>query len=79
MLTQRQKQILILSGQGLTEKDIASQTGISSSTVHFHVENAKRRLGASNKLHALVLAMSQGEIFLEDFFGLRAIANKLTI
>lgn len=79
MLTQRQKQILILSGQGLTEREIAERLHISYDTVRVHVENAKRKLGASNKLHAIVLAMSQSQIFLEDFFGVRVVANQLTI
>lgn len=62
ILTARERECLQLSSQGLTEKRIALSIDISPNTVRVHIENAKRRLGAANKSHAIVLAVIHREI-----------------
>lgn len=62
ILTARERECLQLSSLGLTEKRIALSIDISPNTVRVHIENAKRRLGAANKSHAIVLAVVHREI-----------------
>ena len=68
-MTERERECLRLTGQGLQEKDIAFVLGISPNTVRVHVENIKRKLGASTKAHAVILALKYGELQLKDFHG----------
>jgi DNA-binding CsgD family transcriptional regulator len=67
LLTRRERDCLILSGRGHSEKEVAQQLDISPNTVRVHIENIKRKLGAANKSHALILALLTGETELSDF------------
>lgn len=67
ILTRRERDCLILTGHGRSEKEVALALDISPNTVRVHIENAKRKLGASNKSHALILALLAGETELSDF------------
>lgn len=69
ILTPRERDCLVLSGRGQSEKEVAQQLSISPNTVRVHIENIKRKLGASNKSHALILALIAGETELRDFDG----------
>ena len=53
-LTQRQHEVLRLLSQGLPDKDIADQLGISIHTAHEHVRNVFEKLGARNRTEAAV-------------------------
>jgi DNA-binding NarL/FixJ family response regulator len=55
-------EIMSLSAMGLTEKKIARRLKRSENTVRVHVENVKRRLGAANKTHAVVILIARGLI-----------------
>ncbi len=61
LLTDRQREILALLGEGLLKKEIADQLGISYATVDEHVAHIYERLGvrnapaAVNKAHLLGL------------------------
>ncbi len=48
-LTPRQHQIVALIAEGATDAGIATQLGISTSTAHKHVQNARRRLQAKTR------------------------------
>jgi DNA-binding NarL/FixJ family response regulator len=48
-LTPRQRQIVALLAQGATDAEIATTLGISASTAHKHVQNARRRLRARTR------------------------------
>ena len=48
-LTPRQRQIVALLAQGATDAEIATTLGISRSTAHKHVQNARRRLRARTR------------------------------
>jgi DNA-binding CsgD family transcriptional regulator len=67
ILTSRERDCLVLSGRGHTEKEVAQQLEISPNTVRVHIENIKRKLGASNKSHAIVLALVLGETQLHEY------------
>jgi DNA-binding CsgD family transcriptional regulator len=54
-VTARELEILDLVGAGLTSRLIATQLGISVSTVDTHVDAAMRRLGARTRVHAASL------------------------
>lgn len=61
-LTEREAEVLQISSMGAFEKDVAGQLGISTHTVRVHIENAKRKLKARSKAHAVVIATGLGEI-----------------
>ena len=61
-LTDREAEVLQISSHGAPEKDIAQELGISVHTIRIHVENAKRKLEARNKAHAITIAALEGEI-----------------
>jgi LuxR family transcriptional regulator len=59
-LSQREQICLRLASHGLTDKLIALELGIRPSTARFHVENATRKLGATNRREASVLGARLG-------------------
>ena len=67
ILTRRERDCLVLSGRGRSEKEVAQALDISPNTVRVHIENIKRKLGAANKSHALILSLLTGETELSDF------------
>ncbi len=56
-LTPRQEEVLESLSRGLTNKDIASQLGISDRSVDEHVEALLQKIGASNRTEAVVIAL----------------------
>ncbi len=56
LLTARESQVLTLVGQGLTAWAIGRRCGISSRTVHKHLEHAYRKLGCHDRVSAVLLA-----------------------
>ncbi|MBX5446141.1 response regulator transcription factor [Sphaerobacter sp.] len=63
-LTPREREILQLIAQGLPNKSIALQLGISEHTVKFHVGSILDKLGASSRAEALARAARAGLIVL---------------
>lgn len=61
-LTPREKQALSLLARGLSQKQAAAEMEINQSMLERHLQIAKARLGASNTLHAVVLALRVGVI-----------------
>lgn len=59
-LTEREVQILSLVAQGLTDKSIAHQMGISKHTVAFHLRNIRRKLDAASRVEAVTRARQAG-------------------
>jgi DNA-binding CsgD family transcriptional regulator len=58
-LSPRQREILDLVAAGRTSKEIASDLGISESTVNWHLSNAFGRLGASSRAEAVALSIRE--------------------
>lgn len=56
-LSDRDVDVLALSAEGLTNREIAQRLEITTHTVSGHVANAIERMGARNRLHAVVLAI----------------------
>lgn len=59
-LTEREKQVLALASQGLTNKGIAQFLNISSRTVEFHLKNIFRKLNVSSRITMILLAKQIG-------------------
>jgi DNA-binding CsgD family transcriptional regulator len=55
-LTRRQQQVIPYNAQGLTNKEIASQLGISEHTIKNHIHEIKRQLGAGDRLQIVDLS-----------------------
>jgi two-component system, NarL family, response regulator LiaR len=58
-LTDREKEILALIVEGLSNKQIAERLYLSNSTVQFHVSNILSKLGVSKRTEAAYLALKQ--------------------
>jgi len=61
-LTDRERDALAWAARGKTASETADIMLISEETVSTHLRNAMRKLGASNKTHAVVLSLSLGLI-----------------
>ena len=59
-LTLREEEVLRLVAQGLRNKEIALQLGISERTATFHVGNVLAKLGADGRVEAIHLARRRG-------------------
>ena len=59
-LTERQRLILRLVAEGLSNRQIAGQIHLSELTVKSYVEELLRQLGARNRVHAAILAVRNG-------------------
>jgi LuxR family transcriptional regulator, maltose regulon positive regulatory protein len=60
-LTVQEKRVLNLIAQGYRQKQVAERLYISMDTVKKHLQNAYRKLGANNKIEALVRARMLGD------------------
>lgn len=60
ILTQRQREVLLLLCEGLPNKLISRRLNISDATVKTHVASVLRSLNASTRLEAVILAFRLG-------------------
>jgi len=65
-LTEREKQVLILATQGLSNQEIANKLYLSLRTVQTHLGNIFNKLQVSSRTEAVVHALKQGLITLDD-------------
>ena len=63
-LTERQRAVLQLTAEGSNAEQVASQLGITSYTVNFHLSNLMNMAHARNKTHLVALALMNGWITL---------------
>ena len=77
VLTQREREVLVLVARGLTNKEIANELCTSTSAVKIFLHQACEKLGARNRAQAVILAMRRGAIQTEDAFSLEEIADLL--
>jgi pimeloyl-ACP methyl ester carboxylesterase/DNA-binding CsgD family transcriptional regulator len=59
-LSEREREVLALVASGLTDPEIAEQLVLSSHTVHRHVANVRRKLGATSRSAAVAEAVRLG-------------------
>jgi DNA-binding NarL/FixJ family response regulator len=62
LISKREAEVLGLIAEGLTAEEVATRLFLSPETVHTHVRNAVRKLGARGRLHAVVLALRRGDL-----------------
>jgi DNA-binding NarL/FixJ family response regulator len=62
ILSEREREVLDLLAKGLTGEDAAEQLFLSPLTVRTHVRNAMRKLQAHTRVHAITIALQEGEI-----------------
>ena len=60
ILSPREVQCLSGVAEGLKNEEIAKSLKISGPTVALHLQNAKRKLGAITREHAVALALRKG-------------------
>lgn len=61
-LSDRELQCLSWAAYGCSDKEIAQEIGCAHDTVRFHMKNLVRKLGATNRTHAVAVAMQRGLI-----------------
>ena len=61
-LTPRERDCLALVAEGLRTAELAHRLRVSEATVEFHLANARRRLGARTRDHAVALALRAGAL-----------------
>lgn len=61
-LTDREMECLTWAARGKTEEEIGMIIHRSHSTARFHLRSAIRKLGASNRSHAIAIVCSRGLI-----------------
>lgn len=59
-LSERERDALMLVAEGRSDIDIGAIMGVSRAGAHFHVEQAKKRLGASTRAQAVAIALARG-------------------
>jgi PAS domain S-box-containing protein len=61
-LTPRERELLTMVALGSSGEQIATELVLSPETVRTHLRNARRKLGARSRAHAVALALQRGEI-----------------
>ncbi len=61
-LTNRQSQVLGLVAQGMSNKQIAYEIGVSEATVKLHINALLKAIGAANRTQAVIIAQKTGLI-----------------
>ena len=65
-LTPRQRDCVVLAAQGKSDWEIGQLLGISESTVHTHIEDAKRRFGVSTRIQLVVRSLFDARLSFAD-------------
>jgi len=65
-LSEREKEVLILTAQGLPSSETARLLAITKRTVAAHLTSIYAKLGAKNKTEAILLALKKGIVLLDQ-------------
>ena len=68
LLSEREFEVLRLAARGLPNKEIARRLGLSIRTVHSHLANIFMKLQVGSRTEAVLLALRQGMISLQDTY-----------
>ena len=66
VLTEREMEVLKMAAKGMCNKDIADDLFLSIRTVETHLENIFNKLGVSSRTEAVVHALKEGWVTLDD-------------
>jgi two-component system, NarL family, response regulator len=64
-LTPREVEVLGFVARGLANKEIAHKLGTANGTIKMHVQNILEKLGASDRTHAVTIAIERGILHLD--------------
>lgn len=67
-LSEREFEVLRLAARGLPNKEIARRMGLSIRTVHSHLANIFMKMQVGSRTEAVLLALRQGMISLQDTY-----------
>jgi DNA-binding CsgD family transcriptional regulator len=65
-LSEREREVVVLVVEGLSNADIAVRLGISRRTVQAHVSNALRKTTTRSRVQLAVLALRSGLVSIAD-------------
>lgn len=65
VITSREREVLLWIREGKSTWDISHILGISERTVKFHARNITQKLDATNRAHAVAIAIKRGIIDIE--------------
>jgi DNA-binding NarL/FixJ family response regulator len=65
-LSPREKEVLLLTAQGMSGRDAACELDISERTIEAHLSAIYSKFGAKNKTEAVIMALKSGLILLEE-------------
>lgn len=65
-LTEREREVLALMAEGITNPQIADKLFVSRSTIKFHVSSILSKLGAASRTEAVALALQHGLVGTDD-------------
>jgi DNA-binding NarL/FixJ family response regulator len=65
-LTPREVEVLKFVARGLGNKEIADRIGTAGGTVKMHIQNILAKLGASDRTHAVTIAIQRGILHLDS-------------
>ena len=74
-LSPREKEILKYIAEGNANKRIASAMGVGEQTIKNYIASIMRKLNANDRTHAVVLAMQQGWLSLEEISDLPVVGE----
>jgi DNA-binding CsgD family transcriptional regulator len=69
VLPPRERECLTLAGSGKSDWVIGEVLGVSARTAHNAIERAKKRYGVSQRVQAVVRAVFDGQIVIDDLSG----------
>jgi DNA-binding NarL/FixJ family response regulator len=64
-LTPREVEVLGHVARGMANKEIAEQLGTAAGTIKMHIQNILEKLGASDRTHAVTIAIQRGILHLD--------------
>jgi DNA-binding NarL/FixJ family response regulator len=64
-LTPREVEVLGHVAKGMANKEIADQLGTAAGTIKMHIQNILEKLGASDRTHAVTIAIQRGILHLD--------------
>jgi DNA-binding NarL/FixJ family response regulator len=68
LLSEREFEVLRLAARGLPNKEIARRLGLSIRTIHSHLANIFMKMQVGSRTEAVLLALRQGMISLQDTY-----------